>query len=127
MKPPEVFGIPFKLVSDPDSSIQSWELELFTCRFLLSHYPDIHELYEESRVIITRDSHRMYVCKTLEEATEFLKAQLQPSLMLVISKRRKQKDAKRENRIPVACTGQSDCECANCYLRDRFGEPMDGH
>lgn len=83
---PKLFNIPFELISDPDSSIQTWELELFTCRFVLSHYPDIHELHQESHVILTRDSHRMHKCKTLEEATEYLSAQLQPSLMLVISK-----------------------------------------
>jgi hypothetical protein len=73
---PRLFNIPFELISDPDDNTATWELELFTCRFLLSHHPDIHELYQESHVVITRDSHLMHKCKTLDEATEYLTAQL---------------------------------------------------
>lgn len=81
MKPPELFGIPFTLTSDPEDDLQRWELELFTCMFLIFYNPGISE-----RVAITRDTHLMHRCNSLEEATEFLTAQLQPSLMLVISK-----------------------------------------
>lgn len=83
---PQIFGVPFKLTSEPpeeEDDIRRWELELFTCTFVMFHSPG--RIAKDHQVIITKDTYRIHNCETLSQATAFLEARLKPSLDLCLS------------------------------------------